>query len=203
MACSLTTTTQGASKSILFIQWHSYNSFCPTEHTLLQRSSSGYFCVSGQRAHWNVWLTAAGKTVWLQDKEISLDRCVSAHRIRLFCLSKVLFQSFRAYLYFQWWHLISSRIFMRSSKTPLASQPPTICRMFEISGPVLRAVSLTKVIFFQWRKNFHILDKEFWCAIADEFMFILVLSVLTFHTVRAFDARYGKKMWDYLGNAKG
>lgn len=92
---------------------------------------------------------------------------------------------------------------MRSSKTPLASQPPTICRMFEISGPVLRAVSLTKVIFFQWRKNFHILDKEFWCAIADEFMFILVLSVLTFHTVRAFDARYGKKMWDYLGNAKG
>lgn len=92
---------------------------------------------------------------------------------------------------------------MRSSKTPLASQPPAIHRMFEILGPVLRAVSLTKVICFQWRKNFHTPNKEFRCAVAKEFMVILVLGVLTFHSVGVFDVRYVEKMWDYLGNTKG
>lgn len=76
---------------------------------------------------------------------------------------------------------------MRSSKTPLASQPPTIYRVFEILGSVLRAASFTKVICFQWRKNFHVPNEEFRCEIAGEFMFILVLGVLTFHTVGAFD----------------
>lgn len=83
---------------------------------------------------------------------------------------------------------------MRSTKIPLASQPPTIHRMFEILGPVLRAVSLTKVICFQWRKNFHIPNKKFWYAVAEEFMFILVLGVLTLCTVGAFDTRYVKKI---------
>lgn len=197
MACSSTTTTQGTWKRIVVLWWHCANSFCLTE----QNSSSGYFCVSGQRSHWKVWLTATGRTFWLQDKEISLDISLYAHRIRLFCLSKVLFQLFRVYLYFQWWHLISSRIFMRSSETALVSQPPKIHRMFEILGPVLRALSLTKVNFSQWRKNFHILNKEIWCAVLGEFMFII--GVLAFHTVGAFDARYVKKMWDYLENTKG
>lgn len=203
MACSLTITTQGAWKGILFIWGHSASSFCLAAHGLLQSSSSGYFCVSGQRPHWKVWLTATGRTFWLQDKEISLDRSVCAHRIRLFCLSNLLFQLFRAYLYFQWWHLISSRIFMRRSKTGLVSQPPTIRRMFEILGPVLRTVSLTKVTWFQWRKNFHIPNKEFWCAVAEEFMFIVALGVviLAFHTVGAFDAVMSKRcgtIWEIL-----